>query len=78
MNHLLRGHAPITDSGWRLIDGEASARLRPALAIRRVVDFSGPHGWTHSATNLGRTTIVSSPASERVSGRQRRVLGPPP
>jgi uncharacterized linocin/CFP29 family protein len=74
MNHLLRELAPITDSDWRLIDGEAAARLRPALAVRRVVDFSGPHGWTHSATNLGRTTVVSSPPSARVSGRQRRVL----
>jgi uncharacterized linocin/CFP29 family protein len=74
MNHLLRGHAPITESGWRLIDTEAAARCAPALAVRRVVDFSGPHGWTHSATNLGRTTpLVAAPAAG-VSAVQRRVM----
>ena len=74
MNHLLRRHAPITDSGWRLIDDEAFARCTPALAARRVVDFSGPHGWEHSATNLGRTTTLASAPSEGVSALQRRVL----
>ena len=74
MNHLLRRHAPITDSGWRLIDDEAAARCRPALAARRVVDFSGPHGWEHSATNLGRTTTLASVPSEGVSALQRGVL----
>jgi uncharacterized linocin/CFP29 family protein len=74
MNHLLRRHAPITDSGWKLIDAEAYARCMPALAARRVVDFSGPHGWEHSATNLGRTTTLDSTPSEDVSALQRRVL----
>ena len=27
MNHLLRGHAPISDDGWELIDAEARERL---------------------------------------------------
>jgi len=51
MNHLLRGHAPITEGGWEEIDAEAVERLRPALAARRFVDFDGPLGWDHSATN---------------------------
>src|ERR1039458_3870350 len=42
MNHLLRRHAPITDSGWRLIDDEALARCTPALAARRGGCLSGP------------------------------------
>jgi uncharacterized linocin/CFP29 family protein len=54
-DHLLRSLAPISDSGWKLLDDEARERLTPALAARKVVDFSGPHGWTYSATNLGRT-----------------------
>ena len=37
--------------------GLAEARERH-LAARKLVDFSGPHGWEHSATNLGRTTAV--------------------
>ena len=54
MNHLLRERAPITEAGWAELDGEAKTRLEPGLGARKVVDFSGPHGWEHSATNLGR------------------------
>ena len=58
MNHLLRSLAPISDAGWELLDEEARERLTPALAARKLVDFSGPHGWEHSATNLGRTAAL--------------------
>ena len=74
MNHLLRSHAPISDAGWELLDREARERLTPALAARKLVDFSGPHGWEHSATNLGRTSPLASAPCEGVSGLQRRVL----
>jgi uncharacterized linocin/CFP29 family protein len=74
MNHLLRELAPISDSGWRLLDDEAKQRLTPALAARKLVDFSGPHGWQHSATNLGRTTALSSSPTDGTSALQRRVL----
>jgi uncharacterized linocin/CFP29 family protein len=74
MNHLLRSHAPISDAGWELLDREARERLTPALAARKLVDFSGPRGWEHSATNLGRTTPLQSAPSDGVSGLQRRVL----
>ncbi len=74
MNHLLRAHAPISDAGWRLLDDEARERLSPALAARKLVDFSGPHGWDHSASSLGRTSALGSPPCEGVSGRQRTVL----
>jgi uncharacterized linocin/CFP29 family protein len=74
MNHLLRQLAPISDAGWALLDDEARERLRPSLAARRLVDFSGPHGWQHSATNLGRIEAVDSPAADGVSAAQRRVL----
>ena len=68
MNHLLRPHAPITDAGWKLLDEEARERLEPALAARKLVDFSGPLGWEHSATNLGRVTRSPLAAGE---GRHR-------
>jgi uncharacterized linocin/CFP29 family protein len=74
MNHLLRSHAPISDDGWELLDEEARERLTPALAARKLVDFSGPHGWEHSATNLGRTSPLPSAPCEGVAGLQRRVL----
>src|SRR2546423_8764173 len=74
MDHLLRPHAPISDTVWTLLDEEARERLTPALAARKLVDFSGPHGWEHSATNLGRTTALTSAPPDGVAGRQRRVL----
>jgi uncharacterized linocin/CFP29 family protein len=74
MNHLLRSHAPISDAAWSLLDEEATERLAPALAARKLVDFSGPHGWEYSATNLGRTASLSSTPSDGVTGLQRRVL----
>jgi uncharacterized linocin/CFP29 family protein len=74
MSNLLRSSAPISDDGWRLLDEEAKERLAPALAARKLVDFSGPHGWDYSATNLGRTTGPDSGPCEGVTGRKRRVL----
>jgi len=74
MNHLLRSHAPITDSGWELIDEEARSRLTAALAARKIVDFAGPFGWEHSASNLGRTTEIAVTPVDGVSALQRKVL----
>jgi uncharacterized linocin/CFP29 family protein len=75
MSHLLREIAPVTETGWRLLDEEARERLTPALAARKLVDFSGPHGWDYSATNLGRVQEVGDPPTEGVAASQRRVLG---
>ena len=74
MSHLLREHAPITAAGWDLLDSEARERLAPALAARKLVDFSGPHGWQYSATNLGRVKEIGEPPSDGVNGAQRQVL----
>jgi uncharacterized linocin/CFP29 family protein len=74
MSHLLREHAPITEAGWELLDSEARERLAPALAARRLVDFAGPHGWEHSASNLGRTDELSKVPENGVDASQRRVL----
>jgi uncharacterized linocin/CFP29 family protein len=74
MNHLLRSLAPLSDSAWKLLDDEARERLTAALAARKLVDFSGPHGWEHSATNLGRTSPVPTAPCQGVTALQRRVL----
>jgi uncharacterized linocin/CFP29 family protein len=74
VNHLLRELAPITQTGWGVIDDEARERLAPALAARKLVDFDGPHGWEHSATNLGRTRPIADAPGEGVTAEQRRVL----
>jgi uncharacterized linocin/CFP29 family protein len=73
MNHLLRGHAPLTDSNWKLLDEEAVERLEGPLAARRLVDFIGPKGWEHSATNLGRAEAIDG-HEEGISALRRRVL----
>jgi uncharacterized linocin/CFP29 family protein len=73
MNHLLRTHAPITDDGWTFVDHEVHERIVPALAARRLVDFSGPLGWTHSSSDLGRVTPIDAPSSG-LRAYQRRVL----
>lgn len=63
-NHLLRELAPISDAAWKLIDAEAKERLTPQLAARRLVDWKGPKGWTHSSTNLGRVRRVDGDGPE--------------
>jgi uncharacterized linocin/CFP29 family protein len=75
LSHLLREHAPVTPAGWELLDSEARERLTPALAARKLVDFAGPHGWEHSATNLGRTERIGEVPEEEVAARRRLVLG---
>ena len=73
-NHLLRSHAPISDGNWSLLDDEARERIAPALAARRLVDFEGPLGWSHSATNLGRVQPLAQSPCPGVGAAQRRVL----
>jgi uncharacterized linocin/CFP29 family protein len=73
MNHLLRELAPVTERGWELLEAEARTQFVAALAARKLVDFSGPHGWTSSATNLGRTEEVVT-GVEGIEGARRRVL----
>lgn len=74
MNHLLRSLAPISDEAWDLLDDEAKQRSIVGLAARKLVDFSGPLGWEHSAVNLGRATPLTSSPADGVAAKQRRVL----
>src|SRR4051794_1151578 len=74
MNHLLRSLAPGPGAGWGRLPTPARERPTPALAPRQLVDFSGPRGWEHSATNLGRAEPVAKALGEGVTALQRRVL----
>jgi uncharacterized linocin/CFP29 family protein len=74
VSHLLREIAPISESTWSLLDREARERLTPALAARKLVDFSGPRGWEHSATNLGRVRALAGAPADGLRAAQRRVL----
>src|SRR5829696_4344242 len=74
MNHLLRELAPVSDAGWEELEEEARRHLAVHLAARKLVDFSGPHGWERSATNLGRTEPLPATPVDGVDARRRRVL----
>lgn len=72
MNHLYRELAPITSEAWDEIDAEATRRLTTFLAARKLVDFSGPHGWQHAAYNLGQVKELAAP-NPGVQGAARQV-----
>jgi uncharacterized linocin/CFP29 family protein len=72
-DHLLRDHAPISDAGWAALEADAAPRMSTYLAVRKLVDFTGPHGWAHSSTNLGRTDAIGE-VSDSLQARVRRVL----
>jgi uncharacterized linocin/CFP29 family protein len=74
VTHLLREIAPLTKTAWNLLDEEARERLKPALAARKLVDFSAPLGWEHSATGLGRVRPLQSAPADGVRAAQRGVL----
>lgn len=73
MNHLLRELAPLTGNEWKAIDGEATQTLKMNLAARRLVDFSGPHGWQKASINLGRADPTAGTLRPGVETRRRRV-----
>ncbi len=72
-DHLYRELAPVAPGAWEQIESEAKSRLTTHLAARKLVDLSGPHGWSHSATDLGRVDEVTGP-TEGVVAARRRVL----
>jgi uncharacterized linocin/CFP29 family protein len=73
MNDLLRSHAPISDAAWREIDDQAKKTLKLTLAARKLVDFSGPKGWAHSAVSLGRVKPLATPPGDGIEARIRQV-----
>jgi uncharacterized linocin/CFP29 family protein len=54
MDLLKRSKAPLTDEAWEQVDNEARRVLNLNLAGRKLVDFSGPHGWKLGCVNTGR------------------------
>ncbi len=73
MNHLLRELAPVSDPAWDAIEEEATRTLRHFLAARKLVDFSGPHGWEHSAETLGRVDPLGDAPATGVNAAIRRM-----
>jgi uncharacterized linocin/CFP29 family protein len=73
MDDLRRELAPIPSAAWDVIDEEARSALKVTLAARKLVDFSGPLGWTHSAVELGRTEPLREAPGDGVSAARRRL-----
>ena len=70
---LKREHAPKTPEAWEQIDEEARRVLKLHLAGRKLVDFSGPHGWTLGGVNTGRLEIIAKGPIAGVSHAVREV-----
>lgn len=60
MDLLKRELAPVTSEAWEQIDDEARRVLALHLAGRKLVDFSGPHGWTLGCVNTGRLKHIEN------------------
>lgn len=54
MDLLKRRRAPVLHEAWEEIDKEARRVLKLHLGARKLVDFSGPHGWKLGGVNTGR------------------------
>src|SRR6478609_3580017 len=73
MDLLKRDLAPITDEAWEQIDDEARRVLKLHLAGRKLVDFSGPHGWQLGAVNTGRLKQLEPTPPDSVAHAIRDV-----
>jgi len=71
---LRRAMAPIADGAWQEIERQSSRILKGNLAGRRLVDFSGPHGWQHAAVNLGGLDVKPGNEADGVAWGTHKVL----
>jgi uncharacterized linocin/CFP29 family protein len=71
---LRRDMAPIVDGAWKEIDLQSSRILKGNLSGRKLVDFSGPHGWPFAAVNLGRLEVGNGSDVDGVTWGTHRVL----
>lgn len=53
MEWLRRSAAPFSEKVWNEVDEIAGSMFKQTVVARRVVDFDGPRGWNHVATQLG-------------------------
>ncbi len=73
MNLLKRELSPVLPEAWEQIDNEARRVLKLHLAARKLVDFSGPHGWKLGAVNTGRLRPIQRGPSAEVQHAVRHV-----
>jgi len=73
MNFLLRDLAPIPQTAWEEIDEEARRVLKLTLAARKLVDFTGPLGWSTSAIDIGRADPLKDTLVKGVEPQLRKM-----
>ena len=73
MNDLARELAPISAEAWEAIEAEARRTLATYMAARKLVDFSGPKGWTFAAVSTGRARRVDRAPGQGIEARVRLV-----
>ena len=73
MDLLKRSLAPILPEAWRQLDEEARRVLKLHLAARKLVDFSGPHGWKLGGVNTGRLESIQKDPGKEVHHAVRQV-----
>lgn len=61
MEWLRRNAAPLPEKVWRELDEVAGSMFKQTVVGRRIVDFDGPRGWNHVATQLGNFKPVQMP-----------------
>lgn len=70
---LRRELAPISTAAWAEIEEQAKQTLQTFLAARKLVDFSGPHGYEYDAVGLGRTVALTAALRDGVEARTRAL-----
>lgn len=73
MNHLRRELSPLTPRAVSLIESEAKQTLATYLSARKLVEFSGPHGWEFSAVPLGRVADATLEGDTTIQTKLRLV-----
>ena len=68
MEWLRRNAAPLSQKVWNEIDEIAGSMFKQTVVARRIVDFDGPRGWDHVATQLGTFKSATAP---KPSGKAR-------
>src|SRR6267142_6900391 len=63
MEWLRRNAAPLSEKAWKEIDDIAAAMFKQSVVARRIMDFDGPRGWNHVATQLGTFKPAQPPVS---------------
>jgi uncharacterized linocin/CFP29 family protein len=73
MNHLRRELSPLTPRVLAAIESEAKQTLATYLSARKLVEFSGPHGWEFSAVSLGKVQDTKLDGDATIIAKQRLV-----